>query len=118
MSNLKQIRYQKSARKVRSRGKIFGTKERPRLSVHVSHRHINAQLIDDSTSTTFTSISSVGKKNIPSNMTEKAKWIGEEIGKNALKAKIKKVTFDRNGRLYHGRIKTLAEAARKTGLDF
>lgn len=118
MANLKQIRYQKSARRQRSRGKIFGTKERPRLSVFISHRHINAQLINDDTTTTIASVSSVGKKNIPSNMTEKAKWVGEELGKKAKLSKIKKVAFDRNGRLYHGRVKALADSARKSGLEF
>lgn len=105
-------------RKNRTRSKINGTPERPRLSVHISNKHITAQVIDDTAHKTLAYVSTVGKKDLPKTMTEKAEWIGGEIAKKAKAAKIKKVAFDRGGRMYHGRVKALAEAARKAGLEF
>ncbi|HMS50383.1 MAG TPA: 50S ribosomal protein L18 [Candidatus Saccharibacteria bacterium] len=104
-------------RKARVRSKVYGTADRPRLSVFVSNRHITAQVINDDTRVTIAYVSTTGLKTTGS-MTEKAAVIGELIAKAALKAKIKKVVFDRNGRIYHGRVKALADAARKAGLEF
>lgn len=104
-------------RKRRVRSTIHGTADRPRLSVSVSNKHITAQLIDDETSKTIAYITTVGSK-ATGTMTDKAVWTGESIAKKASSKKIKKVVFDRNGRLYHGRVKALADAARKSGLEF
>jgi large subunit ribosomal protein L18 len=106
-----------SRRKGRVRAVVTGTAERPRLSVHISNRHIVAQVIDDSSHKTVAHATTVGSK-FTGNMTAKAEAIGEEIAKKAVKAKITKVVFDRGGRLYHGRIQALADSARKNGLEF
>jgi large subunit ribosomal protein L18 len=105
-------------RKGRIRKVVSGTPERPRLSVHVSNLHVSAQVIDDTTHKTLAHVSTVGKKNLPKTMTERAAWVGEEIGKQAKAKKVKAVAFDRGGRAYHGRVKALADAARKAGLEF
>lgn len=104
-------------RRSRVRSKISGTKERPRLSVHISINHVQAQLIDDQSSTTLAYASSVGAK-MNGTLSEKAALVGTEIAKKALKLQIKRVVFDRGGKLYHGRIQALAEAARSQGLEF
>jgi len=80
--------------------------------------HVSAQVIDDTTHKTLAAVSTVGKKNIPGTMSEKAAWVGEEIAKKAKTAKVKAVAFDRGGKAYHGRVKALADAARKAGLEF
>ncbi len=103
------------ANRVRSR--VIGTTERPRLSVHFSILHVSAQVIDDSQSKTLVYATSVGRK-LTGNMTEKAAQIGQEIAVKAKKAKVKKVVLDRGSHRYHGRVKALAEAARKEGLEF
>lgn len=105
-------------RKNRIRHNIIGTAERPRLSVHVSNKHISAQVIDDTTHRTLAAVTTVGQKAASGTMTARAEWIGTEIAKKAKAAKVKSVVFDRNGRLYHGRIKALADAARAGGLEF
>lgn len=110
IQNLKQ-------RKGRVRATVIGTAERPRLTVHVSNRHISAQIINDDTHNTLVYVTTNGTK-ASGTMTERAEAIGEQIAKKAKAAKITKVVFDRNGRLYHGRIKALADAARKNGLEF
>ena len=104
-------------RKNRVRAKVGGTADCPRLSVFISNAHVSAQLIDDETGRTLASATSVGQK-MTGTMTDKAVKIGEEIAKNAKKAKIAKVVFDRNGRRYAKRLHALAEAARKGGLEF
>jgi large subunit ribosomal protein L18 len=105
-------------RKARVRAIVSGTGDRPRLSVHVSNKHINAQLIDDTKHQTIVQVSTVGQKTITGTLTDKAGWVGGEIAKKAKAAKVKRIVFDRNGRLYHGRIKALADAARAEGLEF
>jgi len=105
-------------RKNRVRAKVTGTTERPRLSVFISNMHVTAQIIDDGKQTTLLYVTSVGNKAAIGNMTEKAVIIGTEVAVKAKAAKIKSVVFDRNGRLYHGRIKALADAARAGGLEF
>ncbi|KUK37225.1 MAG: large subunit ribosomal protein [Clostridia bacterium] len=107
---------------LRVRKKVFGTPERPRLSVYKSLKHIYAQVIDDTKGKTLAAASTLspeirgevkGKKNIAA-----AQVVGRLIAKKALERGIKKVVFDRGGYLYHGRIAALADAAREQGLDF
>ncbi len=105
-------------RKNRVRATVDGTTERPRLSVFVSNLHIVAQIIDDSKQKTLAHSTTVGQKTIKGNMVTKAEWVGTDIAKKAKTAKVTKVVFDRGGKLYHGRVKALADAARKEGLDF
>ena len=107
----------KVMRAARTRAKIHGTAERPRLSVHFSNLHITAQIIDDDKKTTLAYATTVGSK-ITGTKTEKAAKIGEEIAKKAKTAKVKKVVFDRGSKLYAGRMSALADAARKEGLEF
>ena len=104
-------------RKKRVRAAISGTKERPRLSVHISINHVSAQVINDSTSSTLIYVTSVGRK-MNGTMSEKAAAIGSELAKKAKTAGINRVVFDRGSKLYHGRVKALAEAARAGGLEF
>lgn len=104
-------------RKNRVRAKVAGTAERPRLSVTISNTHISAQLIDDVKQHTVAAATTVGAK-VKGTMTEKAALVGTDIAKKAKKAKITAVVFDRNGRQYAGRLKALADAARKEGLEF
>ncbi len=101
----------------RTRAKIHGTSERPRLSVHFSNLHITAQIIDDDKKVTLAYATTVGAK-MTGTKTEKAAKIGEEIAKKAKTAKVKKVVFDRGLKLYAGRMSALADAARKEGLEF
>ena len=101
----------------RTRSKIHGTAERPRLTVHISNYHITAQVIDDDKQATLAYATTVGSK-AKGTMTEKAAAIGKEIADKAKKAKVKKVVFDRGSKLYAGRMSALAEAARKEGLEF
>ena len=101
----------------RTRAKIHGTAERPRLSVNISNMHVIAQIIDDDKGATLAYATTIGSKQKGSK-SELAAYIGAEIAKKAKKAKISKVVFDRGSRLYAGRMSALAEAARKEGLEF
>lgn len=101
----------------RTRAKIHGTAERPRLTVHFSNQHITAQIIDDDKKTTLAYATTVGTK-MTGSKVEKASKIGAEIANKAKSAKIKKVVFDRGAKLYAGRMSALADAARKEGLEF
>jgi large subunit ribosomal protein L18 len=109
-------------RKKRIRKKIYGTSQRPRLSVFRSSRHIYAQIIDDTAGRTLVAASTVDKqvKDAPKfeNKVAAANLVGKIVGERALNQGIKKVVFDRNGFLYHGRVKSLSEGARKSGLIF
>lgn len=106
----------------RSRKKVFGTPERPRLVVYRSARHIYAQVIDDLAGVTLVSASSVAKAIRGSikygGNKDAAKTIGTAIAKQAMDIGIKAVCFDRNGYKYHGRVKALADGAREAGLAF
>ncbi|MBM3288942.1 MAG: 50S ribosomal protein L18 [Candidatus Hydrogenedentes bacterium] len=104
-------------RKMHIRTSISGTAERPRLTVRPTLKHIYAQVIDDTTGKTVASASSV-KLKITGGNVDAAKAVGKAIAEHAKAASVSKVCFDRNGRLYHGRIKALADAAREAGLDF
>ena len=112
----------KTRRHARVRKKVSGTTERPRLCVFKSARHIYAQVIDDTRHATIVDASSLGgdfqgydghRGNIKA-----ASRLGEIIGKKAVEKGIKQVVFDRGGNIYHGRLKAVADAARKAGLEF
>lgn len=104
--------------KQRVRGKIVGTTERPRLTVFRSNKQIYAQVIDDSKGTTLAAFSSLKLENAEGSKKDIAAKVGEQIAKKAIEAGVQTVVFDRNGYLYHGRIKELADAARNNGLKF
>ena len=101
----------------RTRNKIKGTAERPRLAVFRSTQHIYAQIIDDTVGNTLVSASTLDVK-VDGTKTDAAKAVGEAVAEKALEKGIDKVVFDRGGNLYHGRIKALADGAREAGLDF
>jgi len=122
VSFAKERRQARVKRQVRVRTKVRGTAERPRLSVFRSARHITAQIIDDVSNTTLV-YASTNVKDVSDGLkytgnVDAAKAVGEVIAKKALEKNIKQVVFDRNGFLYHGRIKALADAAREAGLSF
>lgn len=118
MNKLAHKLHNRQQRKRRIRAVVNGTAQRPRLSVNVSNMHVSAQLIDDTANKTLAHATTVGQKSLKGTMTEKAEWVGVEIAKQAKAAKIKAVVFDRSGKLYHGRVAALADAARKAGLEF
>ena len=118
-------------RKLRIRGIITGTADRPRLTVYRSQKHIYAQLVDDTAGNTIAGIStlspaiktSIEKAKEKEKEKEKGKvglsfLVGNELAKKALDLKINTVVFDRNGFIYHGRVKAVADGARKGGLKF
>jgi large subunit ribosomal protein L18 len=118
MNTLAHKLHNRDQRAKRVRSKISGTAECPRLSVHVSNKHISAQLIDDTTHATLAYVSTVSSKAAKGTMTERAAWVGTEIAKKAQAKKVKTVIFDRGAHLYHGRVSELATAARAAGLEF
>ncbi|WP_428937126.1 50S ribosomal protein L18 [Fontivita pretiosa] len=109
-------------RKWSVRKRVFGTPQRPRLSVYRSDKHIYAQVIDDYAGRTLVSASSLSPEvrgGLPNGGNiAAARAVGKAIAERALAAGVKKVAFDRGGRKYHGRVKALADAAREAGLDF
>ena len=116
----KQLGLKRRQRRVRA--KVNGTAERPRLAVHRTNAHIYAQVIDDVTSTTICSASTLDPEfratgKLGSNK-EAAEFVGELVAKRALDKGGTTVTFDRGGRIYHGRVKALADGARNAGLKF
>lgn len=117
MTNLTRKLQTRMIRKRRIRSVVSGTTARPRLAVYISLQHITAQVIDDTTGKTLAYASTVGSKQTGS-LTDKAGWAGTEIAKKAKAANVNAVVFDRGGRLYHGRVKALADAARTAGLEF
>lgn len=118
MSRLRITRDQELQRKVRVRSLVKGTADRPRLSVSISNRHVTAQIINDEEQKTIVYASTVGKKFKDDNLTNQAIVVGTDLAKKAKAAKVTKVVFDRGSRLYHGRVKALADAAREGGLEF
>ncbi len=111
---MRPTKYQLRAnRKRRIRARIFGTPERPRLTVSVSLTRVSAQLIDDTVGKTLAAAVSKKGKNIAA-----ATKVGEDIAKKAKDLKVTTIVFDRNARKFHGRVKALAEAARTAGLQF
>lgn len=118
--HLKATRLHRRVRRVRK--KIAGTSERPRLAIWRSHRNIAAQIIDDSTGRTVCTVSSLAKPlcdelSYGGNRAAAA-VVGKALAQRAKELGIETVCFDRRGRLYHGRIRALAEAAREAGLKF
>jgi len=113
--------FDKSARRAkikrRIRKNISGTPEMPRLSVYRSNKQIYAQIIDDTTGKTLVSAGSNNSK-ATGNKSDQAVAVGKEVAEKAIKAGINSVVFDRNGYLYHGRVKSLADSAREGGLKF
>lgn len=122
MGTLNQKRLARLKRKKRIRKSLFGTQQRPRLSIFRSAKHIYAQLIDDSSGHSLASASTLEKvvKESPENKNNVsvATLVGKLVAERANKKGIKKVVFDRNGFLYHGRVKAVSDGARETGLDF
>ena len=121
MSNVNR-REARIRRHKRVRKKVWGTNEKPRLSVFKSLKHIYAQLIDDESGITLASASTLSpdiKNQIEyGGNIESAKFVGESVAKKAVEKGVKTVVFDRGGYIYHGRVKALADAAREVGLRF
>lgn len=113
--SLRRLRIKKSIRK-----RIFGTAEQPRLSVYRSNKAIYVQVIDDLLGKTLVTASSMEKDfaSAKATKTELAELVGKRIAEKALSAGIKNIVFDRNGYLYHGRVKALAQGVREGGLKF
>lgn len=110
----RRVRIKRRIRKI-----VFGTDTKPRLSVFRSNKEIYAQLVDDNAGTTLVAVSSRDKEiEATGSKLEVAKTVGKAIAEKAQKAGFENVAFDRNGFLYHGRVKALAEAAREAGLKF
>lgn len=117
MAGIKSTRRARIKQGIRKR--LTGSTERPRLSVFRSNKGIYAQIIDDTTGRTLASASSLSKDFVASgNKVEQSKAVGKLVAEKALAAGVSKVVFDRNGYLYHGRVKSLADGAREGGLDF
>ncbi|AUC20728.1 MULTISPECIES: 50S ribosomal protein L18 [Polaribacter] len=104
--------------KRRIRKIVSGTATKPRLSVYRSNKEIYAQLVDDVNGVTLASVSSRNKEINASTKIEAATAVGKLIAEKATKAGVETIAFDRNGYLYHGRVKVLADAAREAGLKF
>ncbi|PQB06194.1 50S ribosomal protein L18 [Polaribacter filamentus] len=104
--------------KRRIRKIISGTPTKPRLSVYRSNKEIYAQLVDDVNGVTLASVSSRDKEIKADTKVEAAAAVGKTIAEKAVKAGVETIAFDRNGYLYHGRVKVLADAARESGLKF
>lgn len=106
-------------RKARIRKKIFGSATHPRLVVFRSNKHISAQVIDDTTGSTLASASTLSFEGDGARLTcDNAKIVGQKLAEEAMKKNITTVVFDRNGFVYHGRVKALADGAREGGLNF
>lgn len=118
MALSKQERRLKIKRRIRKR--ISGTSSSPRLTVFRSNKQISAQIIDDLTKVTLVSASSLNKEVAEHKGTklEKSALVGKLVAEKAIQAGISSIVFDRNGYLYHGRVKSLADAAREGGLKF
>jgi len=121
--NVGKLKKARARRKYHVRRKVVGTPDRPRLSIFRSNRHIYAQIIDDIAGVTLASASTMSKasrgelEKIGDNKSG-AEAVGKAIAKHAMRVGIKCVRFDRNRYKFHGRVKSLAEAARQTGLVF
>lgn len=118
MNRLDHKRDNKIIRKNRVRSTVKGTPERPRLTVYISNRHVSAQIIDDTVGKTLVSSTTVQNKSAKGSITELSTLIGADIAKKAVKTKVTKVVFDRNGRAYQQRLNAFATAARENGLEF
>lgn len=109
----------RTRRKLRVRKKIYGTSERPRMTIFRSLKHLYIQIVDDTLGKTLVSVSTSKKsETLKGSNVETAKQLGKKIAEKAISSNIKNVIFDRNGYIYHGRVKAIAEAAREGGLEF
>jgi len=115
MSITKKERFNR--RKKRTRNKLFGTHERPRLCVHKSLKHLYAQVVDDGASRTLASASTYKLSGDAGNKTAQASSIGSAIADACKTAGIEKLVFDRSGYQYHGRVKAVADAVRSAGIE-
>ncbi len=118
MSELTRKKLNRAQRAHRVRATVHGSLERPRLVLRITNMHISAQVVNDDAQKTLASATTVGSKKATGTMTEKAAVLGAEIAKKAKAAKVTAVVLDRGSRLYHGRVKAFADAARKEGLEF
>ncbi len=121
MSQVRDRKSDRLKRKLRIKYKIRGTADRPRLCVYKSLKHVYAQLIDDETGATLVSASTLDldlREQVKGSNVNSAKIVGEAIAKKAIEKGIKSVVFDRNGYIYHGKVKALADSARAAGLKF
>ena len=118
MSIIKKKQQARERRTLRVRSHIKGTPERPRLSVFRSNRAIYAQVVDDSTGRTLAAVASASLGVSGLSKKEQAEKVGEALAERAKALGVEKVVFDRGSYLYHGRVKALAEGARRGGLDF
>jgi len=118
MSLQDKIKTQRARRKRSIRIKIEGTQDSPRLTVYKSLKYVSAQIIDDTKGVTLVSASSQEKNVTSGKNVEVAKEVGKLLAERAKEKNIDKVVFDRNGYIYHGKIKALADAARESGLKF
>jgi large subunit ribosomal protein L18 len=122
VNSSKDRRVARKKRQARVRRKVTGSLERPRLCVFRSSKHIYAQIVEDATGNTLVAASTVTKGTGDSvkysGNAEAAKFVGKQLAEKALAKDIKQVVFDRNGFLFHGRVKALADAAREAGLNF
>ena len=117
MAGIKLSRRERIKRGIRKR--LTGSAERPRLSVYRSNKGIYAQIIDDNSGITIVSASSLSKDFVANgNKSDQSKAVGKSVAEKALAGGVSQVVFDRNGYLYHGRVKSLAEGAREAGLVF
>lgn len=119
MANKQILKQEKATRrKNRVRAKISGTAKRPRLNVFRSLKHVYAQLIDDEKSKTIVSAKDTEVKSDKSKPSEVAEKVGELIAKKAIEAGVKEIVFDKSSYKFHGRVKAIADGARKGGLKF
>ena len=108
----------RASRQRRIRARVSGSKERPRLAVFRSNKHVSVQLIDDTKHVTLVSLADTGMAKGKTKGVERAKELGKSLAKKAKDVKISKVVFDRRGYAYHGIVKAVAQGAREGGLEF
>jgi len=109
----------RSQRANRTRTKVRSSGGRPRLTIKISNQHVYAQIVDDAKGITLVASTSSNEKSLDkASLTDKSTWVGADIAKKAKAANVSEVVFDRGFKLYHGRVKSVAEAARKEGLEF
>lgn len=119
MNEVKKRAINRKHRATKVRAKVSGTADKPRLIVNVTNSNVHAQVINDVEGKTLASSTSQNVKELDSkSLSEKASWVGADVAKKAKAAKIKAVVFDRSHKMYHGRVKAAADAARKEGLEF
>lgn len=118
MDRLKKKKLRRIKIKKGIRHKITGTSVRPRLNIYRSNKEIYAQIIDDETSQTLASACSLSVSDKSKTKSEQAREIGKKLAQKAKEVKVENVVFDRNGYIYHGRVKELADGAREGGLKF